>query len=210
MATTGIVKKTEDLESRNEFHRTIALQYECVTDLLREFLDFKLQSNKLDLKSYIKKCKIHLSGKNYVNPLQEKLFVSAKPDSKDMDVSTLTLLLLAKCNNCINITKNETKYIVKLRQHRNTLAHNVSGRLNDHKLFIETSNDIVDLSKSLKATVQNNLKACIDELKQRACVRIHSKLEVLQFNTESLQVILIHNEEHGDGMYLMSTIQFLF
>ena len=200
MATAG--NDMDDAEGRNEFHRAVALQYECVTDLLREFLDHKLSTNpnNISLKTYLVNCRLHLSGKRYVTKYQQEILDSPDPNSKDFDVSTLTLILLANCNNRIGMKRQEIDCIKKLREHRNTLAHNNSGLLKDNKLFVETSNDMMDLCRYLNdRTIQNKMKACIDELRQRACVRVHSKMEVLQFNTEELQVILSYKEDKDEG-----------
>ncbi|XP_053392111.1 uncharacterized protein LOC128554826 [Mercenaria mercenaria] len=198
MASTPTSQQTTDEEGRNEFHRVISLQYECVTDVLRELLDYKLSMNNISLERYLRSCQIHLLGKKYVTQSQEELLKSPNPDSKNMDLTMLTMILLAKCKHMINITPREKTLIETLREHRNALAHNSTGRLSDNKLFTETSNDIMTLAKSLKVTSQNNLKACIDELKQRACVRIHSKLDIMEFNKEQLRVVLVHKEENGE------------
>lgn len=181
-------------ESRNEFHRVVALQYECVTDALRELLDTKLDTSKLSVAKYLKSCRIHLQGKPYVTAQQNEVLLSSDPNTKEMDVTLLSMLLLAKCNNLIGVNRKEKEYIQKLREHRNTLAHNSTGRLGDNKLFTETSNDIVALARYLKADSQNNIKACIDELKHRECVRIHSKFDIITFNQEHLRMVLIQEE----------------
>lgn len=193
-------------ESRNEFHRVVALQYECVTDTLRELLDYKLFTSNLTLAEYLKKCRIQLQGKPYVTPQQDNFLMSSDPNTTDMDVTLLTMLLLAKCNNQIGLGKRERECIKKLREHRNTLAHSSTGRLKDNSLFTETSNDILALASYLKADSQNNIKACIDELKQRVCVRMHSKLDVITFNQEHLRMILIQEEENAGKSNICNTI----
>ncbi|XP_053381829.1 uncharacterized protein LOC128549290 [Mercenaria mercenaria] len=171
------------MEKSQHFHRAMELNLSIGSESMRELTRKYLKDKGVTLKEHLQEPTVkQILEKLRLFPDQKQILADPDPTLSSMDVSLLTIVLLNTFPGQIN--QGDKKSIEGLKDKRNQLSHKVKAELNDDKLFKESSQLILTISKSIDRTFNQNMVKSINELRRRELVRTCSNLDRIQINNE--------------------------
>lgn len=188
------------------YHRTLAVNIDCGSDVIRELIKTNLLIRGTTLQAHISDVAVQnklqqLRRQKVLKKDQIAILNATPPDLNRMDITLLSAMAL----EIFSFTSTIQLNIKSLRNTRNEIIHQPRTLLEDDSLLRNSEGFIINLAGEVNSDIAEQFRKRIDDLKKKELVKTRTNLELVILHGESLMVKLVETDgtEKGKSLVLV-------